>query len=188
MWGSDVHSHYWVTPRLPVWIINPACFFHNSAWRWKTFRVSRGLVMTTIDTVRCQPLWNQLLCQGVFIASSPPSLGKMERNSNWTPIFELRTDTGQRWTDLRQCILFGAWWLLGGVIIDQSEARIVTPGPIRSRDSDHILTDVIGTKNGPTWILTVDHYQSCLEPDIFTITGRISGLIITENNGECFIL
>ena len=75
-----------------------------------------------------------------------------------------------------------------GVIIDQSEARIVTPGPIRSRDSDHISTDVIGTKNGPTWILTVDHYQSCLEPDIFTITGRISGLIITENNGECFIL
>ena len=68
MWDSDqmynVHSPLrlrWVTPGLPVWIYKaPHAFLQ---FRQKMmFRVSRGLVMTTIDTVRCQPLWNQLLC------------------------------------------------------------------------------------------------------------------------------
>ena len=153
------------------------------------FRVSRGLVMTTIDTVRCQPLWNQLFCQRVFVAGPPSPAWQNERNSNWTPIFELRTDIGaEQARDELNC----GDALCGALVIRSVVTRCghwpirgqyYDTWPIRRGDTDHIwqLQPQLSALK-KSWILS-GPLSRCLVPDMLTITGRIWGLIIAGNNG-----
>ena len=116
--------------------------------------------MTTIDTVRCRPLWNQLLCQGVFV--SQPA-------HPWQHGKKLKLDSNFRienwhWAEMNRSEAMHFVWslVIRSVVTTRCEdwpirGRSLTLGPIRRHDSDHISqltsTEVIGTKNGPTWIL-----------------------------------
>ncbi len=127
------------------------------------FRVSRGLVMTTIDTVRCQPLWNQLFCQRVFVAGPPSPAWQNERNSNWTPIFELRTDI--RAEQARDELICGdafVWSLVIRSVVTRCgdwpiRGQHSDTWPIRRGDNDHIWqpASTIGSKKvlNPFWAI-----------------------------------
>ena len=127
------------------------------------FRVSRGLVMTTIDTVRCQPLWNQLFCQRVFVAGPPSPAWQNERNSNWTPISELRTDIGAE--QARDELICGdafVWSLVIRSVVTRCgdwpiRGQHSDTWPIRRGDNDHIWqpASTIGSKKvlNPFWAI-----------------------------------